>query len=121
MLNQPLTEVDRQNVIKYDRDMVNHETKHNPRPCLEVSEEFFWEMCECVPPVYFGTTDNAGCYSMMQVGEPMRHDAQGNELYETFQRMNQAAIDQNLADSRMRVGVWYFTGLRKAYDKDRKQ
>ena len=100
-----------------DRDRVNLETKHNPRPCLPVSIEFFEEMLECVPPAFFGTTTQAGHYSAMQVGEAMDHDQNG-ERYETFMRMNQSSIDAGLADSRMEAGQWYFTGLHNLLKND---
>ena len=102
--------------LDIDRGRVNHETKTNPYPCLAVSIEFFDEMLGAVPPAFHGKTDNAGCYSMIQVGEPTDHNAQGKPLYETFQCMNQAAIEQQLADSRMEVGQWYFVGLRTQHE-----
>lgn len=100
-----------ENILKYDRDAVNHETQANPRPCLLVSDEFFEEMLGCVPPQFFGTTNPTGCYSIMQVGEAMDFK-DGKLIYETFQRMNQSAIDQSLADSRMILNRWYFVGLQ---------
>lgn len=104
-----------QDKIRADRERVNHETKTNPRPCLLVSDEFFEEMLECLPPIFFGTTEPSGCYSMMQVGEPANHNAQGKPVYETFMRMNQAAIDQTLSDSRMILNRWYFVGERTEF------
>lgn len=97
------------------RQMVNHQIKNNPRPCLPVSIEFFEEMLECVPPRTFTKTDPDGYYSIMQVGEPMDSCPKtGANRYETFQRMN-SNTPEHLRDSRMVAGQWYFTGLKTAY------
>jgi len=97
--------------------MVNHEIKNNPQPCLPVSLEFFDEMLGCVPPQFWDNTDELGCYTMMQVGEAADHNAQGLPIYETYQRMNQTAVDQSLADSRMKIDQWYFVGLQTDQNK----
>ena len=97
--------------ITTDRQRVNIAIEVSARPCLPVSEEFFDEMLECLPPTFFGSTDVTGCYSIMQVGEATDHNQQGRPIYETYQRMNQEAVNQAIADHRMTVGQWYFVGL----------
>jgi hypothetical protein len=103
--------------LQHERERVNIAQHMQSDPCLAVSLEFFDEMLCCVPPAYFGTIDAAGFYSMMQVGEASSHNARGQETYETFQRMNQAAVDGKLADSRMTVGQWYFVGQQPLFIK----
>jgi len=103
--------------LQYERERVNIAQQMQSDPFLAVSLEFFDEMLGCVPPAYFGTADAAGFYSMMQVGEISSHNAKGEEVYETFQRMNQPAVDGKFADSRMTVGQWYFVGQHPLFVK----
>ena len=103
--------------LQHERERVNIAQQMQSDPCLAVSLEFFDEMLGCVPPAYFGTTDEKGYYSIMQVGEASDHNAKGDEVYETFIKMNQPAIDDNIADSRMTIGQWYFMGRQTLFVK----
>jgi len=96
--------------IDTDRMQVNYETKHTPKPCVPVSLEFFEQMRDCLPPQFYNNTDNNGYYTMMQVGEPVLENANGEELFETFQRMN-PNTPTDLQDARMTPEQWYFVGL----------
>jgi len=109
--HQPIT------TLGLERSRVNMAQELLEYPCLAVSEEFFEEMLCCLPPAYFGATDAGGFYSIMQVGEVSDYNGKGQELYETYQRMNQEAVDGKLADSRMVVGQWYFFGQRPLFIK----
>jgi len=96
--------------IDTDRMQVNYETKHTPKPCIPVSLEFFEQMRDCLPPQFYGNTDQHGYYSMMQVGEVADHNTQGLPVYETYTRMN-PSTPADLQDVRMVADQWYFTGL----------
>lgn len=43
----------------------------------EVDEDLFWDMIECLPPIW-------GPNGIRQVGEPMDHDENNNPTYMTF-------------------------------------
>lgn len=98
--------------IKHDRDRMEEAKEMFVHPCIPVSIEYLEEMRDCVPPQFMGTTDEAGYYHMIQVGEPASHNKHGQPTYETFQMMSQRAVDSDLEDSRMVAGVWYFVGLK---------
>jgi hypothetical protein len=91
-----------------ERDRVNLAIDNNG--FIAVTAEFVEEMRDCVPP----QTMKGGLYSIIQVGEISKHDNKGVALYETFIMMNEEALRLDVADARMEVGQWYFTGLKPA-------
>jgi len=103
--------------LEHERERVDIAQQMQSSPCLAVSLEFFDEMLCCLPPAYFGATDDIGLFSIMQVGEASDYNKKGQPVYETFMKMNNEAIEANLVDSRMVIGQWYFMGQQTLFIK----
>jgi hypothetical protein len=58
-----------------------NEMKKQPFQWVETTEEMYFEMLGCVPPIR-----HKGTFFM--VGEPTRHNAKGEALYAAFNKTN---------------------------------